>query len=111
MVAALGADKALDVKSRGLEEAREAVRGGKIDGGGGDSRRASRERAGKPFFRGGDKPEIQLLYDPSHATEVQMVRGVLMQHVMEAVSSEAMGGPSSQRIWTMPCANWTNPRA
>ena len=56
------------------------------------------ERAGKSFFRGGDKPEIQLLYDPSHATEVQVVRGVLTQHVMEVVSREAMGGPSSQRL-------------
>jgi ABC-2 type transport system permease protein len=97
VIAALAADAALDVKSRGLEEARELVRGGKttvaavIPPG-------FAERAGKSFFRGGDKPEIQLLYDPSHATEVQVVRGVLMQHVMEIVSRETMGGPGSERV-------------
>jgi ABC-2 type transport system permease protein len=56
------------------------------------------ERAGKSFFRSGDKPKIQLLYDPSHATEVQVVRGVLIQHVMEIVSRESLGGPGSQRL-------------
>ena len=97
MVAALAADAALEVKNRSLDEARELVRGGKttvaavIPAG-------FAERAGKSFFRGGDKPEIQLLYDPSHATEVQVVRGVLTQHVMEVVSRETMGGPSSQRL-------------
>ena len=97
VVAALGADAALDVKSRALEEARELVRGGKttvaavIPPG-------FAERAGKSFFRGSDKPEIQLLYDPSHATEVQVVRGVLMQHVMEIVSRETLSGPSSQQV-------------
>ena len=30
--------------------------------------------------------------------EVQVVRGVLMQHVMEVVSRETLGGPSSQRL-------------
>jgi ABC-2 type transport system permease protein len=97
VVAALGADAALDVKSLALEEARELVRGGKmtvaavIPSGFAD-------RAGKSFFRGGDKPEIRLLYDPSHSAELQMVRGLLMQHAMEVVSREAMGGPGSQRL-------------
>ena len=97
VVTALGADAALDVKSLALEEARELVRGGKmtvaavIPSGFAD-------RAGKSFFRGGDKPEIRLLYDPSHSAELQMVRGLLMQHAMEVVSREAMGGPGSQRL-------------
>jgi ABC-2 type transport system permease protein len=97
VTAALAGDAALEVKSRPLEEAREAVRGGKttvaavIPPG-------FAEGAGKAFFRGGDKPEIQLLYDPSHATEMQVVRGVLMQHVMEVVSSETLSGPGSQRL-------------
>ncbi|MCX6629023.1 MAG: ABC transporter permease [Candidatus Solibacter sp.] len=97
VVAALGADAALDVKRRALEEAREAVRGGRtmvaavIPPG-------FAERAGKAFFRGRDKPEIQLLYDPSHGTEVQVVRGVLTQHVMEVISRETMSGPGSQRL-------------
>ena len=97
VTAALAADAALDVKSRALEEARELVRGGKttvaavLPPG-------FAERAGKAFFRGNDKPEIQLLYDPSHGTEMQVVRGVLTQHVMEVVSRETLSGPSSQRL-------------
>jgi ABC-2 type transport system permease protein len=97
VIAALAADAALDVKSRALDEARELVRGGKttvavvIPTGFAD-------RAGKSFFRGGNKPEIQLLYDPSHSTELQVVNGVLMQHVMEVVSRESMSGTGSQRL-------------
>jgi ABC-2 type transport system permease protein len=96
VAAGLSADSALDVKPRGLAEAREAVRGGKttiavvLPTGFG-------EHAARAFFRGTDRPEIQLLYDPSHAAEVQMVRGLLTQHVMEVVSREAMSGASSQR--------------
>ena len=97
VVAALAADAALDVKPRALAEARELVRGGKITVAA-VIPTGFAERAGKSFFRSGDKPEIQLLYDPSHATEVQVVRGVLMQHVMEIVSRETLGGPSSQRL-------------
>ena len=61
VVAALSGDRALEVKSRALEEARAAVRGGKtavaaiLPPGFG-------EGAAKSFFRGADKPEIQLLY-------------------------------------------------
>jgi ABC-2 type transport system permease protein len=97
VVAALGADTALDVKGFALEEARELVRGGKmtvavvIPSG-------FAERAGKSFFRGGDKPRIQLLYDPSHNAELQVVNGVLMQHVMEVVSRESMSGTGSERL-------------
>jgi ABC-2 type transport system permease protein len=97
VIAALGADSALDVKTRGLDEARESVRSGKTTVAA-VFPSGFAEHAAKSFFRGGDKPEIQLLYDPSHATEVQVVRGVLTQHVMEVVSREAMGGPSSRRL-------------
>jgi ABC-2 type transport system permease protein len=97
VAAALGADAALQVQSRTLDEAREAVRGGKttvavvIPPGFADE-------AGKALFRGVEKPRIQLLYDPSHNAELQMVRGFLMQHVMEAVSQDSFGGAGSQRL-------------
>ena len=96
VVAALQADAALDVRLRALEPAREAVRGGKITVAA-VIPPGFAERATKAFFRGGDKPEIHLLYDPSHGPEMQMVRGVLMQHIMEIVSREAMSGPGSGR--------------
>ncbi len=97
VVAAMAADATLEVKNPDLAAARESVRGGKttvavvVPPGFAD-------QATRALFRGGEKPAIQLLYDPSHATEVQVVRGVLMQHAMEIISREAMGGPSSQRL-------------
>jgi ABC-2 type transport system permease protein len=55
------------------------------------------DRAARSFFRGDNRPEVQLLYDPSHSAELAMVRGMLTQHVMEGVSAAAMTGPSSQK--------------
>ena len=66
VVAALAADKALDVQNRGLEEARAAVRSGKMTVACGDPQGLRRRARRAPFFRPESKPEIQLLYDPSH---------------------------------------------
>jgi len=55
------------------------------------------DAAGKAFFAGGDKPQLDLLYDPSHATELAMVRGIFTQHVMEAVSKEMFSGPAGRQ--------------
>src|SRR5690242_5362139 len=91
--ASLAADKALDVKPVELEKARELVRTGKstiavvVPAGFSD-------RAASAFFRGENKPEVELLYDPSHAAELAMIRGILTQHVMEAVSAEMFSGPT-----------------
>ncbi|MFO0725088.1 MAG: ABC transporter permease [Myxococcota bacterium] len=50
------------------------------------------KEAPKSFFSGGRKPELSLLYDPSDTAELAMARGILIQHVMQAVSAEAFGG-------------------
>jgi ABC-2 type transport system permease protein len=97
VTAALAADNAFDVKPVALEAARERVRTGKttvavaFPAGFSDA-------AAKAFFRGENQPEVQLLFDPSHATELAMVRGILTQHVMEAVSAEVFAGPSAERL-------------
>jgi ABC-2 type transport system permease protein len=94
---ALAKDATIQVTLRGLEDARSAVRTGKtvvaavIPQGFG-------EGAGRAFFRGEDRPTIQLLYDPSHGAELGMVRGILTQHVMEVVSSEALSGEGSGKL-------------
>src|SRR5258706_3570018 len=96
IVSRLTADKYLDVKPSNPEQAREAVRKGKAtvafiipkDFG---------TDAGRAFFSGGQKPEIGLLYDPSHGTEMSMVQGILTGHVMEAVSKEMFGGQSGRK--------------
>lgn len=88
----LTADKNLEVKPSSLEQAREAVRKGKAmvafvipkDFG---------ADAGRAFFNSAArKPEIGVLYDPSHGAEMSMVQGILTGHVMEAVSKEMFSG-------------------
>jgi ABC-2 type transport system permease protein len=49
------------------------------------------------FLRGFGQPQIQLLYDPSHGPELQMVRGILTQHVIEVISREAFSGTDSAK--------------
>jgi ABC-2 type transport system permease protein len=90
-------DKNLSVRSLPIDEARENVRRGNdtvavvIPPGFGDA-------AGRAFFRGTGKPQLDFLYDPSHAMELAMVRGVMTQHVMEAVSREMFSGQGSQSV-------------
>jgi len=91
VTANLAAEKALAVEPSTLEEAREKVRKGKasvalsIPQGFGAA-------ASNVLFRGDQKPEIGVLFDPSHAAEAGMVKGILMGSVMQAVSREAMSG-------------------
>jgi ABC-2 type transport system permease protein len=91
IVEGTAADKSLRVTTPDEGAAREAVRRGNasvgviIPGGFG-------EAAGAAFFGTGEKPALQLLYDPSNTAELAMVRGILTQHVMQAVSREMFGG-------------------
>lgn len=97
IVSGVSADKNLSVQSVTLDEARAAVRRGDatvgivLPRGFGDA-------AGRAFFRGTDKPELELLYDPSHGPELAMIRGLLTQHVMESVSREMFGGARGQQL-------------
>ena len=56
------------------------------------------DASGRAFFGQGEKPALDLLYDPSHAMELAMVRGVLTQYVMEAVSADVFGGAGGQTM-------------
>ena len=91
------ADKMLVVSQLPADQARDGVRRGKITvgivipKGFGDA-------AGRAFFRGGDKPQLGLLYDPSHAMELAMVRGTMTEHVMTAVSREMFSGTQGRQL-------------
>ena len=91
IVAGAEADKNLRVSRPTEDEARDLVRRGKtavaviIPKGFGDV-------SGQAFFGNAEKPQLRLLHDPSKTTELAMVRGVLTQHVMEAVSREMFSG-------------------
>ena len=51
--------------------------------------RASARPRPAPCSAATGKPEVPLLYDPSHTAELALVRGLLTQHAMQAVSQEA----------------------
>jgi len=90
-------DRNLKVATPSEDEARTLVKGGKtsvavvIPKGFG-------EAAGSAFFGNGEKPALGFLYDPSRNVELAMVRGVLTQHVMEAVSKEMFGGQQGKAL-------------
>lgn len=93
----LKADPALRIKELALADAQAQVRAGKltvavvIPPGFGDA-------AGKALFGAGSKPEIPVFYDPSQATTLAMVKGMLTQQVMQIVSAEMFGGDSGSKF-------------
>ena len=97
IAAQLGTDKTLDVKPSTLDAAREAVRKGKAsaaivvpkDFG---------TNAGHALFGQGKKPELGLMYDPSHSVELSMVQGILSGAVMQVVSKEIFSGHSGREM-------------
>ena len=46
----------------------------------------------------GEKPQIDLLFDPSHTAERAMVAGMLTGDVMQAVSKEMFTGPAAREM-------------
>ncbi len=97
IVTRLSGEKTLDVKPSTPDEARAAVlRGNAIvavmipPNFGQD--------AGRAFFGPQQKPEIAVLFDPSHTAERAMVSGILAGDVMEAVSKEMFGGQTGREM-------------
>ena len=90
IVAGMQSDKTLRVTRAPAAEAWDAVRRGKsavvvsIPRGFGDG-------AGRAFFGSEDRPRLDVVHDPSRAAELAMVRGILAEHVMQAVTREAGG--------------------
>ena len=97
IVAAADADKNFKLTKPDETAARDAVKRGRtsaaviIPPGFGDA-------AGNAFFGTGEKPALDVVYDPSRSIEVAMVRGILTQHVMEAVSREMFGGDQGKKL-------------
>lgn len=97
ILAGIRSDKSLKVSIPAEPAARDAVKRGKttvaaiIPKGFGDA-------AGKAFLGIGAQPALGFLYDPSHRTELAMVRGILVQHVMEAVSKAMFGGSQGRSL-------------
>ena len=89
IVAALRADSSFAVVDATEAQATELVRAGKVPAaltlpaGFGS-------QAGQALFGIGAKPEVVLRYDPSQAMALQVVRGMLAQHVMQHVTRAAL---------------------
>ncbi len=97
LVKGLRDEKTLQVGLSTEKAAREKVRRGEAtvavvipEGFGTDSTRA--------FFNAAKKPVLAFLYDPSHAAELGMVRGILTEHVMQVVSREAFTGSTGRNV-------------
>lgn len=56
------------------------------------------DAAGRAFFSSASKPELVMWYDPSHGAELGMVRGILTQYVMQAVTSELFTGEQGRTL-------------
>src|SRR5208283_3325796 len=95
LITQLGSDKNLDVKPSTLEAGREAVRKGKATAAIVIPKDFGRD-AGPALFTGATKPELGVLYDPSHNVELGMVKGILSGAVMQAVSKEMFNGKSGR---------------
>jgi ABC-2 type transport system permease protein len=91
-------DQALDVKAATQEQAREAVRKGKATVGFVIPKNFGMTAAAA-LLTGGQKPEIVMMFDPSHGVEMKMVQGMLAGAVMAAAGKQLFGG---QRELTMP---------
>ena len=97
IVSKIQADRSLAITIPPLEDARAAVQRGDVavavivPAGFGDA-------AGRAFLSQGERPQVDLLFDPSRRAELAMVRGMLTGHVMEAVGSEVFGGVQGRTI-------------
>jgi ABC-2 type transport system permease protein len=101
LITQLGSDKNLDVKPSTLDAAREAVRKGKATAAIVIPKDFGKD-AGHALFTGADtgarKPELGVLYDPSHNVELGMVKGILSGAVMQTVSKETFTGRAGREM-------------
>ena len=93
LVAALRADTALELRDASAQESLAELRAGKL--------RAVLTlpagfgaQAGRALFGGGAKPGLLLQYDPSPAMALQVIRGLLAEHAMQAVSQAMFSNAS-----------------
>ena len=97
LVTNLADNQTLDVKPSTLDTAREVVRKGKAVAAIIIPKDFGRD-AGRALFTGQNKPQLDLLYDPSRNVEVSMLKGMLSGSVMQTVSKEMFNGSSGRDI-------------
>ncbi len=95
LITNLADNKTLDVKPATLDAAREVVRKGKAAAAIIIPKDFGRD-AGRALFTGENKPQLNLLYDPSRNVEVSMLKGMLEGAVMQTVSKEMFSGSNGR---------------
>jgi ABC-2 type transport system permease protein len=92
----LKAETSLDVKPSTPEDSRIAVRQGKATAAVLIPKNFSID-AGRAFLFGGAKPEIGILFDPSHSIEMRMLQGIMAGAVMETAGKQMMNSPGAPK--------------
>jgi ABC-2 family transporter len=97
VIAAIQNDRNLAVSTPSLTDARSSVQRGRIAVAA-IIPPAFGAAAGRAFLARGERPQIEMLFDPSRAAELGMVRGMLTGHVMEVVGREVFNGAPGRAI-------------
>ncbi len=103
IVSKLQSDTSLDARpASSPEEARQSVRKGKATVALVIPKNFGVDMA-RSFLSGGKKPEIGVLFDPSHSMEMRMIQGIVAGAVMESVGKQVFaGGGPSRGAMTLP---------
>src|SRR5262249_26855584 len=109
VIAQLSGNKNLDVKPSSEDNARHLVSKGKITAAVVIPKNVGTD-AGRAMFSGTTKPQIGMLYDPSHAMEVGMIQGILTGAVMQGVSKEMFSGESGRQMMKQSLVELENNR-
>jgi ABC-2 type transport system permease protein len=96
ITADLTADKLLQVTALDRIAAREQVKAGKQNAAA-VFPKSFGEQTTKALFSGLDKPQVQLLVDPSQTTGARVIEGLLAQYSMQEISKEAFTGVSGRK--------------
>ncbi len=98
IAASMKADSAFDLKEVGEPEGVALVREGKVRAAAVIPKGFGEAAPRALFVPGTKKPEIVVHYDPSQGIALQMVKGLLTEHVMKEVSAAAFSGEGSPAI-------------
>jgi ABC-2 type transport system permease protein len=96
ITADLTADKLLQVTALDRIAAREQVKAGKQNAAA-VFPKSFGEQTTRAMFSGLDKPQVELLVDPSQTTGARVMEGLLAQYSMKEISTEAFTGVSGRK--------------
>lgn len=100
IVTAMRADTSFELREVGDAEATALVRGGKVRAAAVIPKGFGDAAPGAMFRPNASKPEITVRYDPSQAMALPLVKGLMTEHVMSAVSKAAFEGAGSTKLLT-----------